>query len=559
MKRLYQFLSISTLVWGMASCTLDMLPETTMTDAAFWNTETDLRGACNRFYQQMTGELGGFSHDYRSDELRGNSANSTSDGSRTVPSTSGSWTDPYWRIFISNNILEKAERADVTDEVRNKYLAEARFFRAFHYFELVKKYGDVPMIMKAVNDTQDPVLEMPRTPREEVIQQCYADLDFAVEWLPDIDHVDTWGHVSRSAALALIVRIGLYEGTYIKYHHLQEGDYRAHLKKAIDAADIMMHVDRKHDLYPDFEALFTYDGEGRQNKENVFVRIYGPNESPVNTNNQTHSNSRQMENTVTVTRNMVDYFLYTDGLPREKSPLRISPETGFDDVFENRDPRLSMTLYKIGEEGYKGPYIPFSFRNGYNLKKGFIMKDWSNLNTEAVDKMVIRYAEVLVSYAEALYEYNGSITDEQLDETVNALRRRVGMPAMLTNAFVQANGLDMLEEIRRERTVEFIDENKRYDDIIRWKIAEKVLPTYLLGARLSAMEVESGKVDELKNRITLNGGMYNGVKVCDEDSVYILELAEDRRFDAGKDYLYPIPLQEITLSGNNVTQNPGWE
>ena len=340
---------------------------------------------------------------------------------------------------------------------------------------------------------------------------------------------------------------------------MEEGDYRAHLKKAIDAADIMMHVDKKHDLYPDFGALFTYDGEGRQNRENVFVRIYGPNEAPVNTNNQTHSNSRQMENTVTVTRNMVDYFLYTDGLPREKSPLRISPEQGFDDVFENRDPRLGMTVYRTGEEGYKGAYIPFSFRNGYNLKKGFIMKDWSNLNAEAVDKMVIRYAEVLISYAEALYEYNGNITDGQLDETVNALRRRAGMPAMLTNAFVAANGLDMLEEIRRERTVEFIDENKRYDDIIRWKIAEKVLPAYLLGARLSAKEVESGKVDELKNRITLNGGMYNGKKVCDEDSIYVLELAEDRRFDPDKDYLYPVPLQEITLSGNNVTQNPGWE
>lgn len=558
MKKKYKYLAIAATVLSMASCDLDMMPETTMTDAAFWKTENDLRGACNRFYQQMTGSLGGFSHDYRSDELRGNSANSTSDGSWTVPSTSGNWTDPYWRIFISNNIIEKAERAAVTEEVRNKYLAEARFFRAFHFFELVKKYGDVPMIMKAVSDTQDPVLEMPRTSREEVIQQCYEDLDFATEWLPDIDHVDTWGHVSRSAALAMLVRIGLYEGTYIKYHNLQEGDYRAHLKKAIDAAETMMHVDRKHGLYPDFQALFTYDGEGRQNPENVFVRVFGPNEAPVNTNNQTHGNSREMENTVTVTRNMVDLFLYTDGLPREKSPLKVSPETCFDDVFLNRDPRLSMTVYKKGDDAYKGAYIPFSFRNGYNLKKGFIMKDWTNLYAEAVDKMVIRYAEVLISYAEALYEYNGNITDAQLDETVNALRSRVGMPTMLTNAFATANGLDMLQEIRRERTVEFIDENKRYDDIIRWKIAEDVLPTYLLGARLSANDVESGKVDELKNRITLNGGMFNGKKVCDEDSIYILEIAEDRRFDPGKDYLYPVPLQEITLSGNNVTQNPGW-
>jgi len=142
---------------------------------------------------------------------------------------------------------------------------------------------------------------------------------------------------------------------------------------------------------------------------------------------------------------------------------------------------------------------------------------------------------------------------------VNALRRRVGMPAMLTNAFAKANGLDILEEIRRERTIEFIDENKRYDDIIRWKTAEEVLPTYLLGARLSTNDVAAGVVDNLKDRITLNGGMFDGKKICNEDSVYVLEICEDRRFDSSKDYLYPVPLQEITLSGNNVTQNPGWK
>lgn len=299
--------------------------------------------------------------------------------------------------------------------------------------------------------------------------------------------------------------------------------------------------------------------KGVRIKENVFVRVYDPNDSPVNTNNQTHGNSRELENTVTLTRNIVDLFLYTDGLPREKSTLVVTPETCFNSVFVNRDPRLALTVYQKDEEAYKGAYVPFSFRYGYNIKKGFILKDWSSLYAEAVDKMVIRYAEVLISYAEALYEYYGNITDSQLDVTVNALRRRVGMPALLTNAFVKENGLNMLEEIRRERTIEFIDENKRYDDIIRWKTAETVLPTFLLGARLSENDVATGVVDNLKDRITLNGGMFEGKKICDEDSIYVLEIDENRRFDTSKDYLYPIPLQEITLSGNNVTQNPGWK
>lgn len=544
----------------MASCDLDMIPESTMTDAAYWKSETDLRGACNRFYEQLNGNNalgGGFAHDYRSDELNNNgAANSTSDGSWTIPSTSGSWTDAYWRIFIANNIIEKSIRANVPEEVLNRYQAEARFFRAYYYFELVKKYGDVPLMMKAVNDTKDPVLSMPRTPREEVMQQVYEDLDFAAQWLPDIDAAEIkshWGHVAKQAATAMIVRAGLYEGTFGKYHNLASCDYKAHLKKSIDAAESLISSG-KFELYPDFEKLFQLDGEGRQNKENIFIKAYGPNGDAATT---THGNSRQMENAASLTRNMVDLFLYTDGLPREKSPLKISPETSYDDIFVNRDPRLGMTIYKIGEDAYKGAFTPFSFRYGYNIKKGFDLTQWATNSKEYTDKMIIRYAEVLISYAEALYEYNGNITDGQLDKTVNALRRRVGMPAMLTNAFATANGLDMLDEIRRERTVEFIDENKRYDDIIRWKIAEKVLPVDIIGAKYT--DEASRQREDLENRLTTEGGMLNGKKRYDDVDMYVLELAEDRKFDPAKDYLYPVPLEEISLSGNNVTQNPGWK
>ncbi|MDE7450694.1 MAG: RagB/SusD family nutrient uptake outer membrane protein [Alistipes sp.] len=545
-------------VAGLAACDLDMYPETTLTDNAFWNTEGDLRGACNRFYQQMNGnnDLGdGFKHDYRSDELRQNgSANSTSDGSRSVPSTAGSWTDAYWRIFIANNILEKGLRANVTEEVRNPYFAEARFFRAYYYFELVKKYGDVPYVTKAFDDTKDPRLDTPRTPREEVIQHCYDDLQFAIEWLPSVDALSAanWGNVTREAALAMIVRIGLYEGTFGKYHALTS-DYGAHLKKSIDAAEELI-ASGKHDLYPDFEKLFQFDGEGRQNKEAVFVKVYGPNGSGASIY---HGNCRQMENSVTVTRNMGDLFLYTDGLPREKSLRKVSPETSHDDVFTNRDPRLGMTLYKIGEEAYKGPFDPFGFNNGYNLKKGFDLSEWTTNSKETIDKMIIRYAEVLISYAEALYEYNGSITDEQLDATVNRLRERVGMPAKLSNAFAASNGLDLRDEIRRERTVEFIDENKRYDDIIRWKIAEDVLPVDLIGAKYNSNETSKQR-DDLAQFLTDAEGKVNGAVRYDVEDIYVLEFAENRRFDPKKDYLYPVPLKEISLSGGKVTQNPGW-
>lgn len=555
MKILSKYFLMGLAALSLTACDLDLEPETTLTDAAFWKSETDLRGACNRFYEQMNGsnDLGdGFKHDYRSDELNNNgSANSVSDGSRTVPSTSGSWTDAYWRIFIANNILQKAPKAEVSEEVLNKYLAEAYFFRAYYYFELVKKYGNVPLLLKAIDSTNDEAIEMPSTPREEVIAQVYKDLEFAAQWLPSIDNLDKWGRVSSSAAQAMIVRVGLYMGTLNKFH-ANGADANSHLQKAVAAAQKLINGG-KHALYPDFEKLFQVDAEGRQNKENIFVKEYGPNGSSAST---THGNARQLENAASLTRNIVDLFLYTDGLPREKSELCITPETSFDDIFKNRDPRLAMTVYAVGEEAYKGAYVPFSFRYGYNIKKGFDLTQWTSNSKEYTDKMIIRYAEVLISYAEALYELNGKISDAELDQTVNALRKRAGMPAMLTNAFAQEHGLDMREEIRRERTIEFIDENKRYDDIIRWKIAEKVLPVDILGAKYT--EEANKQKEELANRLTADGGSLNGKKRYTEDDVYVLELAENRRFNPARDYLYPVPLKEISLSGNNVQQNPGW-
>lgn len=559
MKSISKYIIMGAFALAVTSCDLDMQPETTMTDTGFWKTETDLRGACNRFYEQLNGDNdlgGGFSHDRRSDELAG--TNGQSQGNWTIPSTNGAWTDSYWRINIANNILEKSPKAAVPEDILNRYQAEAKFFRAYYYFELTKKYGDVPLLLKTIDNTKDPDLKMGRTPREEVIKQVYEDLDFASQWLPDIDNISAkdWGQVSRQAALAMIVRVGLYTGTHGKYHKDAGCDPNLHLTKAVEAARNLIVGDNKgkFELYYDFEKLFQDEAEGRGNRENIFVKVYGPNGAATTK----HRNSRDLETGTSLTRNIVDLFLYTDGLPREKSPLAIIPETSYDDIFSNRDPRLGMTIYKIGEEAYKGAFNPFAFGTGYSIKKGFSLAQWTTNGGEWTDKMIIRYAEVLISYAEALYELNGSISDSDLDITVNALRRRVGMPAMLTNAFASANGLDILDEIRRERTIEFIDENKRYDDIIRWKIAEYVLPVDIIGAKFNDDETPKQRTD-YDGHLTETAGMLNGKTRYDQNDMYVIEFAEDRKFNPAKDYLYPVPLYEIANSGGNVTQNPGWE
>lgn len=537
----------------LTSCELDRLPETTLADNTFWQSETDLRGACNKLYV----DLPGFDHDRRADDIIGTSANGTSSGNWSLPSTAGDWTNPYNRIGVCNNIIAKGAVAPLTDGQKNRWIAEAYFFRAFHFFDLVKKYGDVPLILKAFDSTTDPDIKMARTPREEVIQQCYSDLKFAETWLPEIDAVSSdadWGRVSKSAARALMMRIGLYEGTFVKYHGLTS-DSKAHLKVAVDAAERIISSG-KHALYPDYQKLFYFDGEGRQNKENVFVKVYGPNGAGATI---MHGNSRQLENGVSITRQAIDQYLYTDGLPREKSALALIPETHYDDVFENRDPRLAMTIYHRDEEAYKGGYTPFSNQhgNGYGIKKGFMLDEWTTNSKETVDKMVIRYAEVLLSYAEALYELNGSISDQQLDQTVNAVRARSGFNAKLTNSFAQQNGLNIRDEIRRERLVEFIDEGLRYNDIIRWKIAEQVLPVTMLGLKYNEDDTNAQRED-LQSRLTTEGGMYKGQKVCDQADIYVIEEASTRSFNPARDYYYPIPTYEIATSEGSVVQNPEW-
>ncbi len=565
---------------------LDVKPGSELTDDGFWKSETDLKGACNKLYY----DLKGWSHDQRSDEFVGGSSNSISNGNRSVPTTStDDWTDPYKWIFTANNIIEKGADAPLTESIRNRWRAEAFFFRAYHYFGLVKKYGDVPLVVKTFSTVYDEELKMGRTPRETVIQQCYQDLEFAAANLPKYTQLPTSEfdrrRASRSAALGMIVRIGLYEGTFQKYHSVNGGsNANAHFDKAIAAFELLQA--EGHALFADFNEVFSYLNEANNvNPEIVFGKAYGENDfATVKTG---HVHTRDSEGKYALTRNVLDLFLYADGLPINKTALKIPVETSYNNIAGldaegkpladgkgQRDPRLLKTIWTINDilendefvgwvKTGKGKYYPFDSQRpkAYPTKKAFFGSLWekSSGNKDFTDKIIIRYAEMLVSYAEALYERYGSITDEQLNATVNKLRERVGFEVNLTNAFVSQNGLDMLEEIRRERTVELMTEGFRYDDIIRWKIAEKVLPTDLIGPICIAEEMQNPSLHEgLAGRLTDASGNVSGNHVYDQPSTYVIEFKGTRSFNPARDYLYPIPTFEIGQSDGNIVQNPGW-
>ncbi|ADQ17572.1 RagB/SusD domain protein [Leadbetterella byssophila DSM 17132] len=540
-------LGVSLLVLG--GCDLDRFPESQFTDAAFWNTESDLMNAANRHYQLLTG----FQLDNRGDDNVNQTANNISNGSRNIPATSGDWSNAYRDIFTANNILEKGVKAQVAESVKNRYFGEARFFRAMAYFGLVQKYGDVPLVLKTL-DIDSPELRSPRSPKEEVLQAIYDDLDFAAQWLPGHRQLPAaqYGRVTKSSALALKARVALYAGTRAKFHN--DGDGQKHLRIAVDAAQAV--IAQGHSLYPSYHGLFQHEAEGPNNTENIFVKIYGVSVSNLIVG---HSYSRDMENGRNApTRNLLRQYLYADGLPaytteNQPSSTRSSffvpekDESSYNTIFENRDPRLGMTVFKAGEDAYKGPWVPtttLGSRTAYAAKKGFNLTDWQTAGSGTVDKILIRYGEVLLILAEAKYELEGQISDADLNLTINALRKRAGFNVMLTNEFVINHNLNMREEIRRERTVELALEGFRYDDLIRWKTAEIHLPGQLLGAKFVAADWPGADPSTLR----ING---EGILVTEDTNV--------RTFKPGRDYYYPIPLQEITLSGGKVTQNPNWQ
>lgn len=550
MKKINLSIAILTAAILFTCCNkLNILPESDLPDDQFWNTEADLTNACNRLYETLQANW----LDNRGDDNVNQNANSTSNGAWTIPNTSDEWNFRYRDIRTANNILEKGVNAKVADVIKNRYFAEARFYRAYSYFLLVQKYGDVPLILNTLRENS-PELTMARTPRAEVMKAIYEDLDYAALWLPSRATLAAaqWGRVFKSTAWGLKARVGLYEGTRLKFRN--ESDWQAHLQTAIDAATQVMG--QGHTLFADYGKLFVHDGEGQANKEALFIKPYGVSNTNVILG---HNYSRDLENgRNAVTRNLIHQYLYTDGLPAfntdntpvaTPSPLFVpeANETSYNNVFDNRDPRMSFTIYKNGEQAYKGPLVPnvnLGSRTGYYTKKGWNNEDWAVNNTGTTDRILMRYAEILLIFAEAKYELNGTISDADLNLTVNALRTRVGMAVKLTNAFVTANNLSIREEIRRERTVELALEGFRYDDLIRWKTAETVLPQELLGAKFIAADWQLSGPGTIK---------------LNSNNLVIAEPGNTRKFQLNRDYLYPVPVNEITTSGNAVTQNPNWQ
>ena len=525
-------------VWlVITACDVNRLPETSISDETFWRSEADLKSAANYLYTFLPGFN---TEDVWSDDAVGLASNNISDGSRLAPATDMNYSTPYQLIRAANNILEKAPKATEADQAAiDRYSAEARFFRAWAYFSLVQKYGDVPLILKTLDDTS-PELKAPATPRAEIYNQIYDDLDFAASKLPTHTTLGTadYGRVSNTSALAFKARVALFEGTRSKFHNY--GNANEHLTLAVEAAKAVMDS-KQHDLFASYFNLFQYEGEGRQNRENIMVRQYGVT---VTERISTHAYYRSsIENgNLNPTKSLVDAYLMKDGMPITKSPLYKTPVVSLD-VFANRDERLLATVMKRGD-AYMGTKPVFDIAPLVFNKTGFTFRKYANIDdwtTQAslMDRAILRYGEVLITYAEAKFEMEGQISDADLNVSLNLLRDRAKV-TRLSNAFVTANGLNMRDEIRRERRVELAQESLRYWDIIRWKTAETELPKPVLGNYYFRNEF----------------GTATSVNLTPENFI-LVQAASFRKFDPTRDYLWPLPINEISLN-SNLNQNPKW-
>lgn len=572
MKKITYILGLFSML-TFQSC-LDMEPKTQLADTNYWQTPDHFKLFATQFYGWTVDfkQLDDSPHsDVRSDLRTGITLDVYSNGTNSIPSSDKTYTNNYNRIRQVNTLLQQAEGYAAPADIETS-VGEAHFFRAYCYFDLLQVYGDV-IITRTPLDIDSPEMQMARNSRDEVVDFILEDLEEAIRLLPEANEISSKdeGRLSSQAASAFLSRVALYEGTWQKFRNGGQNNDRS--SALLDIAATSAHDVIESGFFELFapeelgieayKYLFILENDKSNpagitksgNKEYIFTRRHDPTLASIGFN----ITQGRLGNAVYVTRKMANMYLQSNGLP-------INPQTWdyskVDSEFKDRDNRMSNTLMIPGHTywGTGGGRIDWtgsteeianaSHKNfmpstgtGYFPHKWCCERDGVPTGMEAYDYPIIRYAEVLLNYAEAVFERDDKISDEDLAISLNLTRKRVNpnMPD-LTNAFVSANNLDMRTEIRRERTVEFYDENFRIDDLKRWKTAEEEMPMNLTGVKWRGTEYETKWSDASSKTMDAEGCIiYEQGRVWEE-----------------KHYLYPLPIDQLKLNPN-LKQNPGWE
>ena len=486
------------------------------------------------------------------------------DGTINVSSSGGGWD--WTNVRNVNYFLENATRVP-DGGLKEHYIGEALFFRAWNYFTLLKQFGDLPIITKTLAADDKDALYASRSSRTEVVNFIISDLDMAVSKLKKKNEVAAQ-RVSRDIASLFLSRVCLYEGTWEKYHQNDAfkgtTDGTVFLTKAaqaakavIDGAIYSLATGNPNQVYYELFNQINLSS----NPEILLWRSYSNAQGDQFTNqlwNWPHGSG--------YTQDMVRTYLCKDGLPISLSPLYMG-ENDIRDVIKNRDPRLVQSIMNPGDPvlinlkndttKYTLPILGGAQNDptGYESQKfrrPQIDPATGNQSGELA-YIIFRYAEALLNYAEARAEL-GQLTQGDLDLTINKLRSRVGMPPMtLASITTDPNWPDYgyslpnyLQEIRRERVAELLTEGFRLDDLMRWAAHKLFVGKRPKGAYYSAelkaafpnLNVDANNfLDPYKTALNGPNGGWG--------------------FNPAKNYLMPIPTNELTLN-TALKQNPGW-
>lgn len=619
MKNLKNIISVAIVfVLMITACKktfLDLQPLDTPTEAIYFKTPDQFKAAANDFYNKMIGFRPVGSSDIYDFVDAGSdltaSVSAYGQGAIGASQTDKYWNNPYSYIRANNVLIQKGTEYAGDQSGIRQYVAAAYFFRAWHHFFLLKRFGGVPVITKVL-DVASPELQAPRNSRYQVTEQILKDLDVAIAGLPleaAIASADK-GQVSQQAAKAFKARVLLYEATWEKYvTRTTDGDgistgagsagydpakVTSYLTEAASLSAQVMN-DATFSLFKDVDTLSTYylynldDAKSNPKgiakssiKEFLLKSTYDFNLLTGNANL-----SHTLPGLLAPSRKMMDTYLCTDGLPPSVSPL-FAGYNKMDDEFKNRDWRL-RSMVMIPKKKYWGrgastgadytranyinlfnfpaiilPYYPDLYTNanaGY-INRKFVSEHPLRADyQESYDYPQIRLSEVYLIYAEAKCELGGgTISDADLNLSINKIRARAYV-APLTNALIAPYpSLTMLGEIRRERAVELFAENTRFDDLKRWGIAETELKKQVEGMIVSyngiateAATINNPNVTNPTRPVYRAGAYPFGVSA---NGALILDPISNRKF-AKFNYLYPIPNDQIVLN-QSLKQNPGY-
>jgi len=625
------FILLVGLVLAFPACNDDVLDRPTKTSyvddpGAFWRNESDLRMYCNEFYPlYFPGYSSGWGVDWaplrgynRSDDVaKGgtqiNFRNTTPETGFTSTSTgyTGVWIEEWcgnmWNfawVRQTNILLDRIEnvtKPNLTDDAYKHWTGIGHFFRAFEYWRLVISFGDVPYFEEVVGSADLDYMYRNRDPRGFVMDKVYDDLVYAMDNVRVNDGANT---INKYVVAAVASNIMLFEGTWQKYHNLDQVRAKKYLELAVSAAEVVMNSG-KYEFTSDFKSLFGSRTGLGSNKEVIMWRNYVAGRATHHIASYSNGIETYEGELGSANLQLIKAFICNDGQPWQNSTVAGADQFNVANLAKTRDPRFDASFLDVVRDQaptmlYCNKFIDRRSQEDLLATGQLPLATYPeyNSNTNTNSFPCLRLAEVVLNWIEAkavLAEFFGgpAVTQADLDKSINAIRNRPLDTYAITKGVKKTDPLKLaalpndpvrdtdvsalMWEIRRERRMEFAFEHTRLLDLRRWaKILDYMdnnkypdtmfgpwidFPTEFPNAFTGVNKTNNTNVLKVRKA---DGTMvtYDGTNDADMVGFFQVKNAIPRRSFGAEVYLAPVSktlIQAYKDQGYTLTQTPGWE